>query len=41
MAEKESYVKFTTIIDQIFEAIDEQDFVPSTNGNMTYTSKVA
>ncbi|MCP9261200.1 hypothetical protein DINM_004449 [Dirofilaria immitis] len=31
MAEKESYMKFTTIIDQIFETIDEQDFVPGTN----------
>ncbi|KAM3720051.1 Nipped-B-like protein [Dirofilaria immitis] len=29
MAEKESYMKFTTIIDQIFETIDEQDFVPA------------
>uniref|UniRef100_A0A1I8EA76 Nipped-B protein n=1 Tax=Wuchereria bancrofti TaxID=6293 RepID=A0A1I8EA76_WUCBA len=33
MAEKESYIKFTTIIDQIFESIDEQDFVPSTNAD--------
>ncbi|VDO62995.1 unnamed protein product [Onchocerca flexuosa] len=32
MAEKESYMKFTNIIDQIFETMDEQDFVPSTNG---------
>uniref|UniRef100_A0A1I7VI08 CID domain-containing protein n=1 Tax=Loa loa TaxID=7209 RepID=A0A1I7VI08_LOALO len=33
MAEKESYMKFTTIIDQIFESMDEQDFVPSTNAD--------
>ncbi|VDK74707.1 unnamed protein product [Litomosoides sigmodontis] len=33
MAEKESYMKFTTIIDQIFETIDEQDFVPSTSAD--------
>ncbi|CAG9530698.1 unnamed protein product [Cercopithifilaria johnstoni] len=33
MAEKESYIKFTTIIDQIFETIDEQDFVPTTNAD--------
>ncbi|KAK6104387.1 Sister chromatid cohesion C-terminus family protein [Brugia pahangi] len=33
MAEKESYIKFTTIIDQIFECIDEQDFVPNTNAD--------
>uniref|UniRef100_A0A158Q833 Nipped-B protein n=1 Tax=Elaeophora elaphi TaxID=1147741 RepID=A0A158Q833_9BILA len=33
MAEKESYMKFTTIIDQIFETIDEQDFVPNTNAD--------
>uniref|UniRef100_A0A915PUN3 Nipped-B protein n=1 Tax=Setaria digitata TaxID=48799 RepID=A0A915PUN3_9BILA len=33
MAEKESYTKFTTIIDQIFETIDEQDFVPCANAD--------
>lgn len=41
MAEKESYIKFTTIIDQIFETIDEQDFVPTTNGLLAHSFKAS